>query len=313
MKRLHRLLLAIGASALSVPAQTPLPHVDVDQVLAGVDKAMVGFNGTLAGLDLQLQSLGRLGQGYSIDYESGMRQLDDRRYEDAIRFFDRVVAAKSARAEGAIYWKAYALNRLGKRDDALAAIALLRRDYPKSLWLDDAQALEVEVRQNSGKPVSPDAESNEDLKLIAINALMSADPDRAVPLIEGILKGTAAPKVKDRALFVLAQSKSPRAQQILEDYAKGKANPDLQKKAMQYIGMVKTPEHLQLLSSIYAGTSNPEVKRAIVQAFFMSGASAKLVEIARKERDPEIKRAIVVQLSMMSDKDATDYMLELLK
>jgi hypothetical protein len=243
-----------------------------------------------------------------------MRQLDERKYEDAIQRFDRVVAAKSSRADGALYWKAYSLNRLGKRDDALAAIAQLRRDYSKSRWLDDAQALEVEVRQNSGKPVSPETESNEDLKLIAINGLLSADPDRAVPLLEGILKGTAPPKIKDRALFVLAQSRSPRAQQVLADYAKGTANPDLQKKAMQYIGMVQTPEHLQLLSTIYAGASNPEVKRSIVQAFFLANAASKLVEMARAERDPAMKLFIVNQLShMQTNKDATDYMLELLK
>ncbi len=252
---------------------------------------------------------------FSADYETGMRLLDERKYEDAIQRFDRVVAAKSDRADGALYWKAYSLNRLGKRDDALAAIAQLRRDYSKSRWLDDAQALEVEVRQNSGKPVSPEAESNEELKLIAINGLLNGDPERAVPLLEGILKGTAPPKIKDRALFVLAQSRSPRAQQVLADYAKGTANPDLQKKAMQYIGMVRSPEHQQLLSTIYAGASNPEVKRSIIQAFFISNAGAKLVELARSERDPALRIFIVNQLSMMTNnnKDAADYMLELLK
>jgi hypothetical protein len=335
MKRLNGFLLTIIAAAIPAFPQTPIPQVDLDKALAGLDKTMAGLDSTMAGLeklaplgqlagldklvglDLQLgQGVGRgVGKGFSPDYETGMRQLDERKYDDAIQRFDRVVAAKSDRADGALYWKAYSLNRLGKRDDALAAIAQLRRDYSKSRWLDDAQALEVEVRQNSGKPVSPETESNEDLKLIAINGLMNADPDRAVPLLEGILKGTSPPKVKDRALFVLAQSRSPRAQQVLADYAKGTANPDLQKRAIQYIGMVKSPEHEQLLSTIYAGTTNPELKRAIVQGFFMAGAGAKLVELARSERDPAIKIFIANQLSMMANnnKDAADYMLELLK
>ncbi len=323
MKRLHGFLLTITAAALPAFPQTPIPQVDLDRALAGLDHAMAALDKPLVGLDLQLQALGQglgrgvgrgVGQGFSADYETGMRQLDERKYEDAIQRFDRVVAAKSDRADGALYWKAYSLNRLGKRDDALATIAQLRRDYTKSRWLDDAQALEVEVRQNSGKPVSPEAESNEELKLIAINGLLNADPDRAVPLLETILKGTAPPRIKDRALFVLAQSRSPRAQQVLADYAKGTANPDMQKRAMQYIGMVRSPEHDQLLSTIYAGTTNPEVKRSVVQGFFMSNSAAKLVELARSERDPAIKRFIVQQLSMMTtNKEATDYMLELLK
>ena len=135
-----------------------------------------------------------------------------------------------------------------------------------------------------------------------------------MPLLEGVLKGTAPPQIKDRALFVLAQSRSPRAQQVLADYAKGTANPDMQKRAIQYIGMMKSPEHEQLLSTIYGGTTNPEVKRAIVQGFFLSGAGAKLVALARSERDPAIKKLIVQQLALMTNsKDATDYMLELLK
>jgi hypothetical protein len=79
--------------------------------------------------------------------------------------------------------------------------------------------------------------------------------------------------------------------------------------------MVKSPEHEQLLSTIYAGTTNPEVKRAIVQAFFISGAATKLVELARSERDQAIKVLIVQQLANMSynNKEAADYMLELLK
>lgn len=338
MKRLHGFLLTLIAAALPAFPQTPapVPQADLEKALAGLDKAMTALDKPLLGLDSAMAALGKplagldfqiqplaqglgrgagrgVGQGFSADYERGMRLLDERNYDEAIQLFDRVVAAKSDRADGALYWKAYSLNRLGKRDDALAAIAQLRRDYTKSRWLDDAQALEVEVRQNSGKPVSPEAESNEELKLIAINGLLNADPDRAVPLLETILKGTAPPRIKDRALFVLAQSRSPRAQQVLADYAKGTANPDMQKRAMQYIGMVRSPEHDQLLSTIYAGTTNPEVKRAVVQALFISRASAKLIELARSEHDPAIKILIVQQLANMHTKESDDYMLELLK
>jgi hypothetical protein len=227
--------------------------------------------------------------------------------------FDSVVTAKSSRADGALYWKAYALNRLGRRDDAIATIAALRRDYPKSRWLDDAQVLEAEVRQSSGKPISPTAESNEDIKLIAINGLMNADPNSAVPLLEGILKGPGAPKVKDRAMFVLAESRSPQAQQVLANYVKGSANPDLQIRAMRYMGMSGTPETQQLLVTVYSSATDASVKRAVVQSLFMADASAKMIELARKERDPEMKKTIVQYLSMMNSKDATDYMMELIK
>jgi tetratricopeptide (TPR) repeat protein len=156
MKRLHGFLLTMIAAALPAFSQTPFPQADLEKALSGLDKAMTSLdkslpgldsamaalNTPLVGLDMQLQgiSAGRgAGRGFSADYDSGMRQLDERKYEEAVQHFDRVVAAKSDRADGALYWKAYALNRLGKRDEALAAISQLRRDYSKSLWLDDAR------------------------------------------------------------------------------------------------------------------------------------------------------------------------------
>jgi len=44
--------------------------------------------------------------------------------------------------DAALYWKAYAENRLGKRDAALATIADVKRRFPQSRWLKDAGALE---------------------------------------------------------------------------------------------------------------------------------------------------------------------------
>jgi hypothetical protein len=37
------------------------------------------------------------------------------------------------------------------------------------------------------------------------------------------------------------------------------------------------------------------------------------VDLARKESDPVMKKSIVQRLSMMHSKEATDYMMELLK
>ena len=124
--------------------------------------------------------------------------------------FDEVIENKGLRADGALYWKAYALNRTGKRTEALAALDQIEREYAGSAWLNDAKALKLEVQQSSGQPVSPETQSDEELKLLAINGLMHSDPDRAMPLLERVLTDSkSAPKVKERALFVLSQSTQP--------------------------------------------------------------------------------------------------------
>src|SRR6202011_1301078 len=82
-------------------------------------------------------------------YESGKSALDNHYYEKAVSIFDKVIDSKNAssRADGAYYWKAYALNKLGKRDEALAALAELQKQFPQSRWLTDAKALQIEVQQ----------------------------------------------------------------------------------------------------------------------------------------------------------------------
>lgn len=343
--------------------QKDLAQMQADLANAHVDM-MIGHAGML------FQGRGGAGR-FDVDYDAGTRALDDHKYDEAVRRFDAVIIGKSQRADGALYWKAYALNRLRRRDDALAALAALRRDHPASRWLNDAQALEAEVKRGSGQAASPAQETNEDLKLMAINSLMGADPDRAMPLLEGLLKGNSTPAVKDRAMFVLTQNQSPRAQQILAQYAKGAGNPDLQMRAIRYIGMSGTTDSRQQLVSIYnasndtgvkrqviqalmisngreplftlaknekdadlradvirqlgimgatdqllqlySSDSDPKAKRAAIDGLFMHNDAKALVDLARKESDPAMKRTIVERLTMMHSKEATDYMMELLK
>jgi HEAT repeats len=248
-------------------------------------------------------------------YEQGQRALDRSQWDQALSDFSQVAGRGGARADGALYWKAYTLNKLGRRDEAMAAIADLRKSYAKSRWLDDANALELEVKQAAGQPVSPDSQPDEELKLMALNALVNSDPDRALPILENLLKGSQPPRLKERALFVLAQSGSARAQQLLEQVARGNGNPDLQLKAIQYLGISRQQSAAPLLAEVYSAAADNGVKRAVINALVAQERSSgkTLVDLARKERDPELKREIVGRLSVMKSKEATDYLMELLK
>lgn len=347
--------------------------------MAGV-KAKVGTIEPMAyaqdvGRFEEFTKLQRAGSSDDRLYQDGQRALDNRHWDQALEDFSQVAARAGSRADGALYWKAYTLNKLGRRDEAMAAIAELRKSYAGSRWLDDAKALEVEVKQASGQKVAPESESDEDLKLMAINGLMQSDSERAIPLLENLLKGAQSPKLKERALFVLAQSSVPKAQQLLEQVARGGGNPDLQVKAINYVGVARRRQggggNGQLLSEIYAATNDANVKRAILNAYmanrdtehllqvaktekapelrldairyvgsgggsdalvavygsdqdrqvkqtivetlFAHGNAKALVDLARNEKDPEMKKTIVRFLSTMKGKEATDYLMEILK
>lgn len=230
------------------------------------------------------------------DYHSGSSYLDRHEYEKAVEAFNRVIEQKGNRADGALYWRSYAQNKLGRRDDALASLAELQKSYPSSRWLEDAKALEVEVRQKSGQPVTPETASDEDLKLLAINSLMNTDPQRSVPLLEKLLKGGNSPKLKERALFVLAQSQTQQARNLLGQTARGGSNPDLQMKAVEYLGIFGGSENLKTLSDVYKTSSDVPVKRAILRSFMVSGSRDQLLAAAKTESNPDLKIEAIRQL-----------------
>ena len=124
--------------------------------------------------------------------------MDAGRWDRAVEAFARVAAMKGTRADGALYWKAYSQDRVGQRAEALATIAELTKTYPKSRYVKQAQALEMEVRRNVGQPVNPEAQADEELKLIALNGLLNSDPEKAIPILEKLLQGPASPKLRDR-------------------------------------------------------------------------------------------------------------------
>lgn len=233
-------------------------------------------------------------------YDEGMDSLDEQKWSDAIRRFDEVAKMGRSHASGALYWKAYALDRTGRASDAIEVLADMQKRFPKSRWLGDAKALDLEIRQRGGQHVSPDAVSNEELKLMAINSLMQSSPDQALPLLEKVLHGTDSPRVKERALFVLSQSSSPRALALLGSIARGDANPDLQSRAIKYLGIMGGDANRELLASIYGSANTSlDIKKQILRSFMISGDRQRLLKIAKTESNPDLRLEAIRQLGVM--------------
>ena len=231
-------------------------------------------------------------------YEEGTDAIDDEDWDEAVSAFKSVVEMNGSRADGGLYWMAYALNKGGRRAEALSAIDGLKKNYPKSKWLDDARALELEARQDRGERVAPEGIKDDELKMIAINSLMHSDPEKAYPLLEKIVRGTSDKKIKERALFILAQSPSPRAQTLIADIARGKANPDLQKTAVKYIGIHGGEKNRAVLAELYASGSR-EVKKEVLRAFMIAGDKARVHAAAKSEPDAELRKDAIHHLGVM--------------
>jgi tetratricopeptide (TPR) repeat protein len=110
-----------------------------------------------------------------------------------------------------------------------------------------------------------------------------------------------------QAMFVGNQSDK------LIELAKGEKDPELRKTAIRNLGLMKRAGTSEALVSIYGSDQGADVRKAVVNALFLQNNAKALVDLARAEKNPEMKKEIVSRLSIMKSKDATDYLMELLK
>jgi len=245
-------------------------------------------------------------------YGKGTAALDTERYEKALQAFAEAAAMKGSKADSALYWKAFSEYKAQAMQAALESLKEMQKRHPDSRWLEQALALELEVKDAMGTPVSPAATPDEELKLLALNGLLQTDSEQALPALEKMIAGSQSTRLKLRALFVVSQSRSPRAKEILTSVARSSADPDLQVQALKYLQMVGGAEDKKLLSDLYSTSKDRDVKMRVVDALFEQGDARALVDMARKETDPGMRKRIVERLSRMKAKEATDYMLEII-
>src|SRR5207237_3475569 len=179
----------------------------------------------------------RRGDAESDLYGQGTDAIDEEEWTRAIDLFKRVVAMKGKRTDGALYWLAYAQTKAGRGAEALQTIDALERSHPKSRWIRDAKALEIDIKQASGQKIDPAKVDDEEVKLIAIQGLLSTNPERALPLLQKLVDGPYSRRVKEQALFVLSQSSSDRAAQLIASIARGSTHLELQSDAIKYLGI----------------------------------------------------------------------------
>jgi len=232
-------------------------------------------------------------------YDDGSEDLDENRYDQAESKFKQLADMNGPQTDAALYWKAYAQNKQGKREAAVTTIADFKRRFPQSRWLKDVNALEIEVRQGTGNPSHPENQSDCDLKMLAIQGLMNNDPERAVPLLEKVLNGATCPKEKSKALFVMAQSGSPQSREILGRIARGQSNPELQRKAVEYLGIFGGAESRKTLAEVYASSSDASVKHAILRSYMIGGDHERLFAAAKGEKDESLRREAIRQLGLV--------------
>src|SRR5580658_9363335 len=286
--RMNRLICIVGlCGALAVSA----PRAARSSVLINIDVALADD----ASADDAKAEDAKEDQLYS----DATKAINEGRWSDAEPLLDQVSNLHGRRSDAAVYWKAYVKNKEGRSSEALEACASLRQNYPQSNWLKECSALEIEIRGKSGSPVQPQAEQDEELKLLALNSIMQGGNPNALPILQQILEGQNSERLKERALFVLAEFQSKQGQELLGQIVRGEKDPNLQIKAIHLLAAAQGSNSASTLESIYGKSSDASVKKAVLDSYLVMNAPEKLVQIAQHESDPELARHAVNELGAM--------------
>lgn len=146
----------------------------------------------------------------------------------------------------------------------------------------------------------------EELKIAALEALITAPPERALPLVEKVLASNNSVDVKQRALFILSQIDEPEAQSTLLRFAR-EANGELQAEAIRMIGIGGNDSSLARLKSIYE-TGDTDAREAVLEAFLIAGDTQSVFDIAVNAEGDDFENAV----DMLGAMDAREELRELM-
>jgi len=239
-------------------------------------------------------------------YWQGQESLKQSDWSTALKRFaelEKQLRAKEPQsADAAIYWQAYALLQAKRTTEAKATVERLHHDFPASRWSKDADALlrqtqpaAATARESAGAAAGDD----DDIAEIAVEGLMNAPPERAVPLLKKVLQSRHSDKVKKRALFVLSQIDEDAALDSVVDVAKTSNDPALREEAIRMLGVSGEDRAIKRLGELYAVSKDPRERRAIIQAWLVADRKDLILTSARNEADGSVRQAAIQALGAL--------------
>jgi HEAT repeat protein len=205
-----------------------------------------------------------------------------------------------ASVDTALYWKAYTLTQAKRTAEAKGAVERLRREFPKSRWNREADTLLAQMQPAT--KLDPGV-VDDDLADMALQGLLNAPPERALPLLRKVLAGERSIKVKKRALFVLSQHDTDEALDVVVDIAKNAREPELRGEAIRMLGISGKKAAIERLVEIYASSKTAEERVDVIEAWLISGRKDLVLKTARDEPDPKVRRKAIETLGAMGASD----------
>ncbi len=192
---------------------------------------------------------------------------------------------QSAYASQSMYYEAYSLYRSGGEDDLSAARDRLNqlKQRDAKLWKNDGSALltrvcgelakrgdeacaaDIETAAQKDPPVQsgkgcPSEDDEGDDRIMALQALMNMDAERAMPILQKVLarRDPCSAGLREKAVFLVSQKRTPETASILMNVARTDPSQDVREKAVFWLSQV--PGSTGLLEEILKGNGDENIK-----------------------------------------------------
>jgi HEAT repeat protein len=111
-------------------------------------------------------------------------------------------------------------------------------------------------------------ESDDDMKVAALNALQQMDAARARPILRRVLarRDAASACLRRKAVFLVAQQEQPGSEDILLDAVRTDPDPEVRRQAVFWLSQVGTDRAVSALDSVLRFSKDPDIQDKAVFA-----------------------------------------------
>jgi HEAT repeat protein len=148
------------------------------------------------------------------------------------------------------------------------------------------------------------SDSDDDERVVALNALMQMDADRAMPLLKKVMarRDKCSELLRRRAVFLVAQKRTDEAADILVDAARNDPDQEVREQAVYWLSRVPGTKSLTFLRDVATRPGNTDVRKKAIFALANmrdSAARTTLREIASASGgDREVREEAIQWLGM---------------
>ena len=293
--------------------------------------------------------LPELQQGDPADslYRRARGALNRRNYTQAADLFRQVADRypKSPSAPSAMYFRAFSLYQTGSVDrmrESRDVLTSLETKYPTA-DLADAKTLRARVcgelaqrgdaqcaaevsriakrtETGSGQSAATSSqgarcsEDDDDERVVALNALLQMDSDRAMPILKKVLerRDTCSYVLRRKAVFLVSQKGGEEAADILMQTAKNDPDQETREQAVFWLGQVRSERAVPLLEDLLKNSKDKETKDKALFALSQQSspkAGQILRDFAERESEnEELREQAIFWLGQKRSEENANYL-----